>query len=148
MRASEQRAQRGSTIPLIVGFTVVLLIAAAVVIDATAAWLQRQSLDNIADGAALHAADLGAQGTEVYADGLDTRLHLDPSTARSAVDEFLDATGARGRYPGLTFAVTVDADRLRVTVRAPLDLPIAFPGAPTSPPVSGSGGAFVTVDDS
>ena len=63
-RPTRAGGQRGSTIPLIVGFTAVLLVAAGAVVDATAAWLQRQSLENVADGAALQAADLGAEGLE------------------------------------------------------------------------------------
>ena len=44
---------------LIIGFAGILLMAIVVVIDASAAYLQRQGLDNLADGAALYGADLG-----------------------------------------------------------------------------------------
>ena len=40
----------------------ILLMAIVVVIDASAAYLQRQGLDTLADGAALHGADLGDVG--------------------------------------------------------------------------------------
>ena len=54
------------------------------VVDASAAYLQRQGLDNLADGAALMAADAGAEGPDVYAGGLDkTRLVLVEAAARA-----------------------------------------------------------------
>ena len=43
----------GQTTLLIVGLAVVLMMAIAVVVDATAAYLQRQGLATVADGAAL-----------------------------------------------------------------------------------------------
>jgi hypothetical protein len=138
------RTQRGSTIPLIIGFTTILLLAGAVVIDASAAWLRRQSLDNLADGAALHAADRGAEGSEVYRGGLGSRLRLDAEVARRAVAEYLRA--AEADFAGLSFTVAIDGARVRVTVRAPLDLPLSIPGGPTRPIVSGHGAATVAVD--
>jgi hypothetical protein len=46
---------------LIVGLAVVLMTAIAVVVDATAAFLQRQGLATVADGAALAGADAGSR---------------------------------------------------------------------------------------
>jgi len=141
-----ERSERGSTIPLIVGFTVILVLAAAVVIDATAAWLQRQSLDNLADAAALYAADEAAQGREVYADGLDATLHLDQDVARQAVGHYLAAAGVRERFPGLDFSVRVEGERVRVAVRARLRLPLRVPGSRSSTTVSGHGAALTRLD--
>ena len=55
---------------MIVGFAVVLAMTAALVTDASAAYLQRQGLDTLADGAALRGADLGATGEETYRTGV------------------------------------------------------------------------------
>lgn len=141
------RAERGSTIPLIVGFAGLLLVAGAVVVDATAAYLQRQSLDSVADGAALRGADLGAQGLEVYAGGLDAaRLRLTEQAARDAVAGYLTDTGAYTHFPGLSFEVSVGADRVVVRLRAPADLPLHVPGSPDRPVVGASGSAVVDVD--
>ena len=141
-------ADRGSTIPLIVGFTSMLLVAGAVVVDATAAYVQRQSLDTLADGAALRGADLGAQGLEVYAGGLGAgRLDLTQQAARAAVAAYLADTGAYRRFPGLTFEVAVGEQRVVVRLHAPADLPLHVPGSPDRPVVGGDGSAAVTVDD-
>ena len=141
-------ADRGSTIPLIVGFTSMLLVAGAVVVDATAAYVQRQSLDTLADGAALRGADLGAQGLEVYAGGLGAgRLDLTQQAARAAVAAYLADTGAYRRFPGLTFEVAVGEQRVVVRLHAPADLTLHVPGSPDRPVVAGDGAAAVAVDD-
>lgn len=142
------RGERGSTIPLIVGFVSLLLVAAAVVVDATAAYVQRQSLDTLADGAALRGADLGAKGLEVYAGGLDAgRLDLTEQAARAGVAGYLADTGAYRRFPGLTFEVAVAEQRVVVRLHAPADLPLHVPGSPDRPVVGAEGTAAVTVDD-
>ena len=94
--------ERGQTTVLIVGFAVVLMMAVALVVNASAAYLQRQSLDSLADGAALVAADAGAEGDDVYAGGLgEDRLALLEATAREAVDDYLARTGAPRTVPRL-----------------------------------------------
>ena len=52
-----RRDEAGQTTIMIVGFAVVLMMTIVVVVDASAAYLQRQGLDNVADGAALAGAD-------------------------------------------------------------------------------------------
>jgi hypothetical protein len=145
-RAADQRGQ-GSV--LIVGLAVVLAMAVALVVDASAAYLQRQGLDTLADGAALHGADLAATGEDVYEEGVDDRLELTPEQARSAVGAYLRAAGAYGRYPGLSYSVRVDPAARRVEVRltAPLDLPLTIPGSPERASIGATGSAVVNVED-
>jgi hypothetical protein len=134
---------------LIVGFAAFLAMAVALVVDATAAYLQRQGLDTLADGAALHGADLGATGRDVYEGGVPAeRLELTVPQVRAAVGDYLRATGALRRYPGLTYDVRVDpASRsVRVSLSAPLDLPLTVPGSPERATVGASGSAVVGVD--
>ncbi len=74
----------------------------AVVTDASAAYLQRQGLDNLADGAALAGADLGAAGDDVYTGGIgDDRLAVTEAEAKAAVQAYLQRAGAHAKYPGL-----------------------------------------------
>lgn len=143
----DRHGERGSTIPLIVGLAGLLLVAGAVVVDATAAYLQRQSLSTLADGAALRGADLGAQGLEVYAGGLaGGRLRLTERAARRAVGGYLSDTDAYRRFPGLRFEVTVGEERVVVRLHAPADLPLRVPGSPDRPMVGASGSAVVVID--
>jgi hypothetical protein len=143
-----RRDEAGSVTVLIVGLAVVLLMMAAVVTDASAAYLQRQGLDTLADGAALTGADAGASGDEAYAGGLDSDLHLDADIARAAVLSYLRRVGAYTRYPGLTAQVSVDAttQRVIVEVHAPVHLPLHVPGSPEQASIGATSAATVGVD--
>ena len=87
-----RRDEDGQVTLLIIGFASVLLMAIVVVIDASAAYLQRQGLDNLADGAALYGADLGSAG--IYEQGLDgERLTIRGELTMRGVTKALEATG-------------------------------------------------------
>jgi hypothetical protein len=125
---------------------VVLMLLVGVTVDASAAYLRRQGLDNLADGAALAAAD-GVQGRQVYAGGLGERALIDPLVAREHVATYLLEVDAARTYPGLRYAVDAGADRVVVTISAPLDLPITPPGWQGRPMVSATAAAYVVVSD-
>ena len=142
------RDESGQVTLLIIGFATILLMAVAMVVDASAAYLHRQGLDNLADGAALHGADIGSAG--VYTEGLpDDRLLQETEAVRAAVHAYLRASGATERYPGIRTAVVVDpAERsVTVTLRAPVDLPLVVPGWSESPVVGASSTAAVLVQE-
>jgi hypothetical protein len=140
------RDDRGQVTLLIIGFASMLLMAIVVVVDASAAYLQRQGLDNLADGAALYGADLGSAG--VYEEGLgEVRLSQQEAAVQAAVRDYLDRVGAARTYAGIRVAVRVDPAGRSVTVRlaAPLDLPLSIPGSPRASTVAASSTAAVTV---
>ncbi|MFZ2503681.1 MAG: pilus assembly protein TadG-related protein, partial [Nocardioides sp.] len=113
LREIRRRSEAGQVTVLIVGFALVLLLAVVVVVDASAAYLQRQGLANLADGAALAGADAGAQGDEVYTTGLEgERAQVVAAAARRGVARYLATNNARGEFPGLVAAVTVADDRV------------------------------------
>ena len=148
MTRVRRRDERGSTIPLIVGLATVLLMGVALVINASSAYLQRQSLDTLADGAALRGADLGAAG--VYGEGLtQDRLLQESGAVERVVIDYLESVGADRTYPGLKVAARVNlADRsVTVTLTAPVDLPMHIPGSPTKPVVGASSTAAVTLTE-
>lgn len=147
--SDRSRDERGQVTVLIVGFAVVLAMAIAVVIDASAAYLQRQGLDTLADGAALRGADLGATGEDVYVGGVgEDPLALTEAQARAAVRGYLTDVGAFRKYPGLSYDIDVDAGDETVVVRleAPLDLPLTIPGSPDRTVVGATGSAVVDPD--
>lgn len=140
------RNESGQTTVLIVGFAFVLAMAIAMVVDVSAAYLQRQGLDTVADGAALRGADLGATGREVYTGGVpQDRLDLTADAVRASVRDYLAASGAYAKYPGLSFTVDIDprASSVTVHVTAPLDLPLTVPGSPEVATIGASGSAVV-----
>jgi uncharacterized membrane protein len=139
--------QRGQATLLIVGFAVVIAMVVALVVDASAAYLRRQGLDTLADGAALRGADLGATGEDVYQGGVpQDELALTVARARAAVGAYLRDAGGYARYPGLSYAVRVTGDRVEVTLHAPVRLPLSIPGSPERASIGATGSAVVTVD--
>lgn len=138
--------EEGQVSLLIVGLALILLMATAVVVDASAAYLQRQALSGVADGAALTGADLGATG--VYDEGIPAdRLLPSRQQVDAAVRQYLRATGAYDRYPGLRHDVHVDATDRAVAVRlwTRVRLPLAVPGIARHTEVSARSRAAVTV---
>lgn len=141
-----RRDESGQATLLIIGFASIVLMAIVAVIDASAAYLQRQGLDTLADGAALQGADLGSTG--IYEQGLDgERLLQQEAAVEAAVRDYLARAGAGEKFPGIDVAVSVDRTSRSVTVRlvAPLDLPLTIPGSPSRPTVGASSTAAVTV---
>ncbi|HSE08732.1 MAG TPA: pilus assembly protein TadG-related protein [Nocardioidaceae bacterium] len=143
-RGSRLGEERGQTAVLIIGFALVIAMAVVVVVDASAAFLRRQALNSLADGAALSAAD-GLQGEQVYAGGLDDRASVDPRAARALVQTYLSSVGAGRRYPGLSHSVTTDAERVVVRVAAPLDLPLPLPGVDRTARVGATAAAVIAI---
>lgn len=138
--------EQGQTALLIVGFTLVVAMTVVVVVDATAAYLRRQALSTLADGAALAAAD-GIGSEQVYLAGLGDRAVVDPQAAGDLVTAYLTAVDAGRRYPGLSYSVQTDGDRVVVRLAAPLELPLPLPGVAGSTPVSATAAAVTTVSD-
>jgi Putative Flp pilus-assembly TadE/G-like len=146
-----RRDERGQSAVLIIGLASFLLLAIVVVVDASAAFLQRQGLDTVADGAALAGADAGSRNLDsIYGSGVGSQPRLDQAEAlaRAAVEDYLNQTGARTDYPGLSYDVGFDPidNSVVVQVRAPLDLPLSIPGSPERPVVGTTGSAVVQVE--
>jgi hypothetical protein len=135
--------ERGQVAVMIVGFALILMTAVGVTVDASSAYLARQSLSTLADGAALAGADQ-LQGGAAYGGGLGERVPIDVQTARESVGEHLRATGAYADFPGLVASVSVVAERLIVRLTAPLDLPIRVDGL-TATTVGATGSATVVL---
>lgn len=137
----------GQATVIIVGFAMVVLLLVVVVVDASAAYLKRQDLDALADGAALYAADAAAEGEEAYIGGLDKGdLRLSPEQAQAAARSYLRDVRASQDHPGLQWSVALRGDRVVVSVSAPVDLPLRLPGGPTGPRIGSDGSAVVRPD--
>lgn len=141
---SARRDHSGQATLLILGFFLVGVLLVGVVVDASAAYLRRQALNALADGAALAAAD-GVQGEQVYTGGLGEHALIDPVTAREHVATYLAQTDAHRRFPGLTYRVLPAGDSVSVHLSAPLDLPIPPPGWTGAPWIRGVASAAVPV---
>ena len=144
--SARARDERGQTSVLIMGFFLVAVLLTVVVVDASAAFLRRQRLDAVADGAALAAAD-GVQGEQVYEGGLGERAQIDPVVARTYVADYLARIGAHRDYPGLVWTISTTPTAVQVSVSTPLDLPLVPPGWAGSSRVTGRAAAYVQVSD-
>jgi hypothetical protein len=136
--------ERGQTTLLVVGLFAVAVLLVVVVVDASAAYLRRQQLDALADGAALAAADAVSEAA-VYEGGLDEEAPLDPGAARAAAADHLARVGAPGRYPGLTHRVGLRGDLVEVEISTPLVLPFVPPGWTERATVTGTATAVTRV---
>jgi len=143
--ADRRCEETGTVTVLVVGFLVVLGLLVVVVVDASAAYLRRQQVTALADGAALAAAD-GVQGEQVYTSGLGERAEIDPQVAHAYVADYLQATGATATYPGLTWQVSSTGTVVSVRVATPLDLPITPTGWTGATTVDGTASAIVDVE--
>ncbi len=135
----------GQTTVLIIGFAIVLLLMTGVVVDSSAAYLQRQRLDTLADGAALAAADQ-ARGEAIYNGGVDDHVPISPQTARAAVLAHLQRVDAWSAHPGLQVETHIDGDAVVVQLEAPLELPFTV-GDIGDAMVGATGAAEVPVED-
>jgi Putative Flp pilus-assembly TadE/G-like len=139
-----RRSERGQVTVMIVGFFIVVGLLTAVVIDASVAYLRNQSLNSLADGAALAAVD-GIEGEQVYSGDLGRRAEIDPELAERYVAEYMDDVGAHEDNPGLHWDVRPSGDEVVVEVWAPVSLPITPPGWDESIIVTGEAAAVVPV---
>lgn len=136
--------QSGSVAPLMIGLFLIVATLTAVVIDASAGYLQRHQLNSIADSAALVATD-GLASEQLYLAGVQAQLTIDPDVARARVNDYLRRSGAVERFPGLTWRMSTTATSVTVVVAAPLQLPLGVPGIASSAPVRAAATASVQV---
>lgn len=110
--------ERGTVTVMTIGFLFLLGLLTVVVVDSSSAFLERQRLNNLADGAALSAAD-GLDEAGFYT---DYRIVLDPGDARRLVSDYL--AGERMRVVD----VSTDGDTVSVHLERDLDLALTPPG--------------------
>ena len=92
---------RGSVVILSLGLLVVCVLAIGVVVDASTVFLARRALQAQADSAALagaQAIDLGAY----YADGAASRIRLDSTGIRAAVERHVRRDPGEGRLTSVS----------------------------------------------
>jgi len=110
--------ERGTVTVMTVGFLLLLGLLTVVVVDSSAAFLERQRLNNLADGAALAAAD-GLDEAGFYT---DQRIVLDQDEAGRMVSDYLAGEQVE------VVDVDADGDTVSVHIERDLDLPLTPPG--------------------
>ncbi|NRQ51576.1 pilus assembly protein TadG-related protein [Aeromicrobium stalagmiti] len=112
------RREDGQVTVMTIGFLLFVGLLAVVVINSSAAFLERQRLDNMADGAALSAAD-GLSRATFYRRG---EVTLDGAQARRLVGRYVGGDGVR------IVRVTTDDEQVSVRLERSIDLALAPPG--------------------
>lgn len=112
------RNERGTVTVMSIGFLILLGLLTVLVVNASAAFLQRQELNNLADGAALAAAD-GLDDTAFYE---RRQVVLNGDVASELVSRFIAGSGAR------VTELSVRSDHVRIRLERPMDLPLVPPG--------------------
>ncbi|WP_167005047.1 pilus assembly protein TadG-related protein [Mumia sp. ZJ430] len=121
-----KRDDRGQISVMIIGFFLVLLLVVAVVVNASAAYLGQRRLADLADGAALAAAE-GVERSSLYG-ATGERAPLDPTAARTAVADYLRAVDADGHVAALRWEVRGRGDAVVVRLEGRVRLPLVPPG--------------------
>jgi uncharacterized membrane protein len=109
---------RGTITVMTIGFLLVVGLLTVVVVNSSSAFLERQRLNNLADGAALAAAD-GLDEAGFYT---DRRVELDSAEAGQLVSDYLSGEGVR------VADVSTDGDTVSVHLERDLDLALTPPG--------------------
>lgn len=144
MSRSPRRTEHGQLTLLIVAFALCLLLAVAAVTDISAAYLRRQSMTSLADGAALSATD-GAAEAAIYGDPDAAFVTLDEVAARAAVDRYLRDVDAYRNFPGLTARVEVVDNVLSVRLQSVYQVPFPIPGARSDATIEATGSATMPI---
>lgn len=118
----EMRDERGTITVMTIGFFAVVGLLVAVVVNASGAFLERRELDNLADGAALAAAD-GLDTEAFYTGG---EVTVDPAQARRLVAQYVAGSDAR------VVSVTTTQDRIVVRLERSVRLALRPPGLPAT----------------
>ena len=131
MRRSFWTSDRGSTIPLILGFFVLALLAVAGSVALGAAFVQQRDVQDACDAAAAAAAGSAAELRD-SADSADSAGNL--RFADDAVAASIRDYVARDPDRSLRIRATLSADRTRVTMQCTDERRLAF-GATFGVPV-------------
>jgi hypothetical protein len=117
------RDDDGTILLLVLGFTAVLLVAVALVVNVSAVILAKRGIAGAADGAAVSAAQ-ALDADAFYTTGLDGGIPLDPAEAAARVAAYR-ADAASGQ-PGLLMSVQVDGRTAVVRASRTLNLPLGI----------------------
>ncbi|MFD5821023.1 pilus assembly protein TadG-related protein [Nesterenkonia xinjiangensis] len=133
--------ESGQSTVLILGMILVVLMLVSVVVGATAVNLEARKLLSAADGAASAAAQSAA--------GAGSAPTLTSSQVRAQAQDYLDASGAHGRLPGLevTDAWVADGGQTaHVRLGASAELPILSWFLPAEIPISAESHSRVSLN--
>ncbi|WP_261382417.1 pilus assembly protein TadG-related protein [Arthrobacter sp. UKPF54-2] len=102
-RRENRRGEDGQLMVLIIGYVLLALLVTAAVAGASSVYIEHKKLLSLADGASVAAADSFTLGQLEDSTGGPTAV-LSAGRVRSAAADYLNRTGAFGRFSGLEVA--------------------------------------------
>jgi hypothetical protein len=109
-----------------IGLAITLLMVLTASVNVASMWSTRHYLDGIADGAALAGAQ-AIDANAVYVNGLGSTLVLSDPLARTRVQQYLAASGARNQVTSFKVkSIRVSGKSVTVTVQAQPKLPFGY----------------------
>ena len=118
--------ERGSVLTLGLGLSLAALMVITVAVNISSVWVARHSLDSVADGCALAAAQ-AVDVQAIYRDGVTSRIPLNQTLARQYVASYLAKGNVRAQFTNFTVrSVRVTHSQVRVEVQAVAHLPFGY----------------------
>ena len=115
----------GTILVLVLGFTALLLVLVAVVVDVSAVILAKRGASSAADGAAI-AASQQLDQSAVYSNGLGSAIPLSADDVRDVVAAYGER--AAEAQHGLELSADLDATQTTATVTARREVRLPFSG--------------------
>ena len=117
---------KGSILVLGVGLSVICLALITTLVNVTTVWIARNTLDSVADGAAL-AAVQAIDTQSVYTKGLDSALRLNGAQARAKAQAYISKANTQGdvRKVRMT-SIQVSAQSVAITLTSDIQLPFGY----------------------
>jgi len=120
------RSDNGSVMVLGLGLSIAALMVVTLSVNVTSVWVARHSLDSVADGCALAAAQ-AVDVRAIYRQGVTVRIPLDQSLARQYVSSYLTKANVRTQFTDFRVrSVRVTHNQVRVEVEALSPLPFGY----------------------
>ena len=127
LRALCERGEDGQVLLLVLAYATISISLVLVVVSASAVHLERKRLLEVADGAALDAADEVDESVYFPGGAEPGSVPLSDRSVRDAVEEYLDARGARAEFDDLTVHASTgspDGRTAEVTLSATVQPPL------------------------
>lgn len=121
-----QNSDEGSILTLGIGLAILVLLLVTVSVNISVAWSRKLTLQNIADGAALSAAQ-GVDFSSVYRGELDRGIRLNPNSARQHVEKYLKQAREHNQLNDLKLVqLSVSGASATVKVSCAAELPFRY----------------------
>jgi hypothetical protein len=124
--AKRMSDEHGSVMVLGIGLSIAALMVITLAVNISSVWVARHSLDSVADGCALAAAQ-AVDVQAIYSDGVTSRIPLNQTLARQYVASYIAKGTVRTQFTNFTVrSVRVTQSQVRVEVQALAPMPFGY----------------------